>query len=435
MVKSKFIENMREYMLENYNYKIKLEKTKVYQENIRDKIDFINDRIKSLKNEFNSFNERFIVKFNEYIKQVMQMKDAEKSKDALYMNYIFQLKKDIIYLNLKNKKIKNDRDGLNRWMYLQICVKEKKKVLPKYYKIILENKQDENKEELKNVEKSLIDNVLKYKNNIIYKNGDSFLEKIKNFENQNLDLLKYYNLLRAEIDNLNKEKDLLGQNNLEEIGKTENERIKIKTKMLLNVKIKYNKLSQYLNSLKIINDIEEDDEDEIILKKHTKLYYKTSKILDNLNKYINYDFQKNGIVKTYKKVSEESLILSNLSKIEILNDILISNNIFFKKNFSEEMTNFQTLLDKNKKIKKNIEQRKNIKLKLIRERDKIFKKYNKIIILPTHKLNINNVLAKKLILKKYREQRKKREEIIDDYLFDLYDSEYEQYNHNNKENK
>ena len=99
------------------------------------------------------------------------------------------------------------------------------------------------------------------------------------------------------------------------------------------------------------------------------------------------------------------------------------------------MTNFQTLLDKNKKIKKNIEQRKNIKLKLIRERDKIFKKYNKIIILPTHKLNINNVLAKKLILKKYREQRKKREEIIDDYLFDFYDSEYEQYNHNNKENK
>ena len=81
------------------------------------------------------------------------MKDIEKNKDTLYMNYIFQLKKDIVSLNLKNKKIKNDRDGLNRWMYLQICVKEKKKVLPKYYKIILEDKQEENKEELKKIDK------------------------------------------------------------------------------------------------------------------------------------------------------------------------------------------------------------------------------------------------------------------------------------------
>ena len=89
------------------------------------------------------------------------------------------------------------------------------------------------------------------------------------------------------------------------------------------------------------------------------------------------------------------------------------------------MNNFQTLLDKNKKLKKNIEQRKNIKLKLERERNKIFKKYNKIIILPTHKLNVNNVLARKLILKKYREQRKNKEEIIDDYLYDLYESQHE----------
>ena len=89
------------------------------------------------------------------------------------------------------------------------------------------------------------------------------------------------------------------------------------------------------------------------------------------------------------------------------------------------MNNFQTLLDKNKKLKKNMEQRKNIKLKLERERNKIFKKYNKIIILPTHKLNVNNVLTKKLILKKYREQRKNKEEIIDDYLYDLYESQHE----------
>ena len=206
ILKSKFIENMREFLLEKYNIQIKQEKTKIFQENIKDKIEFINDRIKILKNEFNCFNDRFVTKFSEYIKQVIQMKDIEKNKDNLYLNYIFQLKKEIVSLNLRNKKIKNDRDGLNRWMYLQICVKEKKKVLPKYYKIILEDKQDENKEELKKIDKNLINNVLKYKNNIIYKNGDLFLEQIKKYENQNIDLLTYYNLLREEIDELNKEK-------------------------------------------------------------------------------------------------------------------------------------------------------------------------------------------------------------------------------------
>ena len=80
-----------------------------------------------MKNEFSTFNDKFVGKFNEYIKQIIQMKDIEKNKDALFMNYIFKLKKDIVSLNLKNKKMQNDRDGLNRWMYLQICVKEKKK--------------------------------------------------------------------------------------------------------------------------------------------------------------------------------------------------------------------------------------------------------------------------------------------------------------------
>jgi hypothetical protein len=419
ILKSKFIENMREFLLEKYNIQIKQEKTKIFQENIKDKIEFINDRIKILKNEFNIFNDRFVTKFSEYIKQVIQMKDIEKNKDNLYLNYIFQLKKEIVSLNLRNKKIKNDRDGLNRWMYLQICVKEKKKVLPKYYKIILEDKQDENKEELKKIDKNLINNVLKYKNNIIYKNGDLFLEQIKKYENQNIDLLTYYNLLREEIDELNKEKELLLiENNQKEMEKEEDKLIAIKLKVLLNTKNKYNKLTQYWQSVKSLIDSNDEDDEEFVNKKYTKLYYKTSKLLNNLNSHINYDFQKIGIVKSYKNITEESLILLNLTKIEILTDIFIAKNTSFKKNFSDKMNNFQTLLDKNKKLKKNIEQRKNIKLKLERERDKIFKKYNKIIILPTHKLNINNVLTKKLILKKYREQKKNREEIIDDYLYD-----------------
>ena len=426
LLKIRYLENMREFLFEKINNKVIEEKTKILQENNRDKIDFVNDRIKTLKSEFEIFNDKFIVKFAEYIKQLMKMKEIEKNRDARFQNYIFQLKKDIIYLELKKKKIKNDRDGLNRWMYLQICVKEKKKVLPNYYKIILEGKKEENKEELKKVDQNQIYNVYKYKNKIIYKNADLFFEQIKKYENHNVGLLMYYNLLREEIGSLNQEKNLLIKNDQRKQNeKSEEELVQIKLKMLFILKNKYNKLFQYFQSIKLLKtNFNNEEEDEFTNKKQNKLFYKTSRLLYNLNNYINFDFEKVGLLKAYKNISEESKIILNLTKIEILTDIFIAKNISFKKNFSDKMNNFQTLLDKNKKLKKNLEQRKNIKIKFEKERDKIFKKYNKIIILPSRKLNVNNVLTKKLILKKYREKRKNKEAIIDDYLYDLYEQNF-----------
>ena len=426
LLKIRYLENMREFLFEKINNKVIEEKTKILQENNRDKIDFVNDRIKTLKSEFEIFNDKFIVKFAEYIKQLMKMKEIEKNRDARFQNYIFQLKKDIIYLELKKKKIKNDRDGLNRWMYLQICVKEKKKVLPNYYKIILEGKKEENKEELKKVDQNQIYNVYKYKNKIIYKNADLFFEQIKKYENHNVDLLMYYNLLREEIGSLNQEKNLLIKNDQRKQNeKSEEELVQIKLKILFILKNKYNKLFQYFQSIKLLKtNFNNEEEDEFTNKKQNKLFYKTLRLLYNLNSYINFDFEKVGLLKAYKNISEESKIKLNLTKIEILTDIFIAKNISFKKNFSDKMNNFQTLLDKNKKLKKNLEQRKNIKIKFEKERDKIFKKYNKIIILPSRKLNVNNVLTKKLILKKYREKRKNKEAIIDDYLYDLYEQNF-----------
>ena len=426
LLKIRYLENMREFLFEKINNKVIEEKTKILQENNRDKIDFVNDRIKTLKSEFEIFNDKFIVKFAEYIKQLMKMKEIEKNRDARFQNYIFQLKKDIIYLELKKKKIKNDRDGLNRWMYLQICVKEKKKVLPNYYKIILEGKKEENKEELKKVDQNQIYNVYKYKNKIIYKNADLFFEQIKKYENHNVDLLMYYNLLREEIGSLNQEKNLLIKNDQRKQNeKSEEELVQIKLKILFILKNKYNKLFQYFQSIKLLKtNFNNEEEDEFTNKKQNKLFYKTLRLLYNLNSYINFDFEKVGLLKAYKNISEESKIILNLTKIEILTDIFIAKNISFKKNFSDKMNNFQTLLDKNKKLKKNLEQRKNIKIKFEKERDKIFKKYNKIIILPSRKLNVNNVLTKKLILKKYREKRKNKEAIIDDYLYDLYEQNF-----------
>ena len=83
--KNKYLENMREYLLEKYNTKIKKEKNKIIRENFDDKSIFIDDKIKSLQNDYNCFNDSFSTRFNEYIKQIMIIKDIEKDKDNKYI--------------------------------------------------------------------------------------------------------------------------------------------------------------------------------------------------------------------------------------------------------------------------------------------------------------------------------------------------------------
>ena len=422
ITKNKYIEKLREYVLGKYNLEMKKEKSKIMEDNLKDSIGFINDKIKNLENDYHNFNNNFLNKFTEYSKQIMQIRDDEKNRYNIYLNYIMKLKRDVIDLKQKNKKMSNYRNSLSRWMYLQIRVKEKLKVLPSYYKIILENKMKENAEELSKIDKDKIDNVLNYKNHIIYKDADLFLSQIKKYENQNLELLINYNSIRDEINILNKTKNYFEEEeaHFNEIEKANNELYENKMKFLLFLKNKYNKLIHYKQSLKYYIH---DNENDSINKKHSILYYKIYNLLEHLNSYMNYDFHELGLVVPYKDIPEESKNVLNLAKLELITDIFIRKHNYYKKEYSEKMNELQTVFDKSKKLQKNLEQIKNIKIKFEKERDKINNKNKKVIILPTHKLYINNILAKKLIMKKLREQKKKKKETIDDYLYDLYDKE------------
>ena len=166
-----------------------------------------------------------------------------------------------------------------------------------------------------------------------------------------------------------------------------------------------------------------DNDNDSMNKKHSILYYKIYNLLEHLNSYMNYDFHEAGLVMPYKDIPEESQNVLNLAKLELITDIFIRNHNYYKKEYSEKMNELQAIFDKSKKLQKNLEQIKTIKIKFEKERNKIFKKNKKVIILPTHKLYINNILAKRLIMKKLKEQKKIKKETIEDYLYDLYDNE------------
>ena len=89
---------------------------------------------------------------------------------------------------------------------------------------------------------------------------------------------------------------------------------------------------------------------------------------------------------------------------------------FFKRNNPNIINLFNSLIDKEKKIRKIKEQKKLKEFAEKLEINKINKKFNKSIVLPTHKINSFDILSKKLNSMKFRIKKEKKAETIEDYL-------------------
>ena len=74
------------------------------------------------------------------------------------------------------------------------------------------------------------------------------------------------------------------------------------------------------------------------------------------------------------------------------------------------------LIDRNKRIRNALEQKNIIELKLKNENKRIYEKNEKLVIIPTHKLNYNNMLAKNLNKKKNKIKNEIKVETVYDFL-------------------
>jgi hypothetical protein len=84
-------------------------------------------------------NINFIEKLGDYIKYINSQRDLEKGKNIILINDIINYKNEIKQLNNKIAKKIMFKKNILRWIYFQIQLKEKKLVLPSYYRTILEN--------------------------------------------------------------------------------------------------------------------------------------------------------------------------------------------------------------------------------------------------------------------------------------------------------
>ena len=180
-----------------------------------------------------SYQEKYVANILFLSRQI----EKEKIETNNMLNEKNALLKQIFHLKYKLIKMKEERETILNWIYLQIKVKENKQNLPLYYKDIIENKM------------SL----------------DSLMKKYKWKKNANIE---------SEYNKIKQYKDKLIYDNIEEI---------LDIIQILEKKV-FNKLNKKMYNINIVNELKSD----------LKIYTNNKNIIeDNKKKKILYLLKKN----------------------------------------------------------------------------------------------------------------------------------------------
>ena len=461
-----YIEKTRNYNLIRYSTTVKNERAIYLGEIYQNKIDFYNNTNNSLIKYKNLCDTLTIGKITEYLKFLSIKIRKEKYENSKLVTKIRNYKNEIEIINNKIKRVEYEKSNIIRWLYLQIQLKEKKIILPNYYKYIFEgnkninvtvNKIKNNKKIVKkensisqndiNVEKkkprkiSIFKNLIikeinnynkknsneidtielngvkikiedyerikKYKNELIFSSPELFNEALLNIENNNLKLINYYDKIRDQLIFLKKEFNKVKNEN-KNIHNYINNKMKYKEKELneINSEICINsKYCSYLEGKKKNN--------------RAILYIKIIKIYENFklnNDAIN-NTNENNI-----NLSFEEQIINILKNIEMkVNELINKINEFIKKENKispkEFIKKIKIEIEKGHKIEKAQKQ----KIKQLEKHKKLYEKIkernNKIFFLPKKKIDISKIKSKKrgkIEIKTEQNEDNK----IEDFLFE-----------------
>ena len=134
--------------------KLKKQREQNKRENRENEIEFIQEKINSLNKTLKLLNYNFMDRISDYLRHLDSMKNREYTKNINLLKEKMDIKREIVRINLEIEKTKQKKEDILRWVYLQIKVKERKLILPKYYKKIIEA----NKAEILHMEAKFDDN-------------------------------------------------------------------------------------------------------------------------------------------------------------------------------------------------------------------------------------------------------------------------------------
>ena len=370
-----YIDKLHEYLVFKNNIGLKRELLLQTNDFNSNKIEKVDDQIKSL-NDNRKMEENFLSKYNEYFKSLFIEKDMQDNKDIILCEHIYNLRSQIKMLENKIKKVIKEKNIYIRWMILQIQIKEKMLNLPHYYKNLLNDEYKKGR--IKNEEI-----ILKYKNNIIYKNPEEMIKQLKKYEDENINLINELDKIKSDIFALKNELEIENKNILNNIYIEEIiNKSKIKQKLmekyntLKNKKILLNKNHSNLS----LSNIKNNSFNNI---KHSKLYEKI-KLLKN-----NIIGEKQKINHVNKK-TEESEMVEMMLEIELAVHECLSKQKQYLQAYNDKFEEEKGKLEKYKRIEKIKAHQRDMHYKNIKLKEKINQKAQKIYILPKKKINWTN---------------------------------------------
>ena len=412
---NKYISDFRAILSDKYMLNIKNEKVKVINENFSNKIGKVEDKIKDLEANSKLFIDEFYPKFNEYTKFFEKRSEFERQRNLAYVNKIYLLEKRIQVIKNKINKYQTEKEYLKREMLLQIGIQEKKLNLPKYYTDILIKHLpfDEIKEKYGiNIDQKEYYRILNYKNSLDENEMESLLDKLNILENENIELINAYN--KNQENNLAlKKKRIKVENEVNNDAQKEIDSLIIQKEKQLNDLITKNKnLQKDLNSLLKLKNFGQSDNTKLT---SSKLYIKVESMLKYLNDNLNYEFKIDDKIRG--RVTEEKLTLQIIRRIEMIVTKFLAQYETEKMLNPKKVKYFKNVFDKEKKIQKTLEKKRNNFLKIEQERKKIFERYNKLIFLQNRKIYFKKP-SKKIRLDEDLSKLEEKGDKIEEFLYD-----------------
>ena len=175
---SVILNKLRDFKYFSYINELKKEVNKNSLENSKNNVDFIKDKINSLNSMKQIYNNTISNKLLEYSKFISNYKDRERRASEILLNQINSIKKQVKNLQNKISKKEFEKVTILKWIYFLIKMKEKKLVLPAYYKKIIETNFQRRKERRKSIAQN-IENIksIQDKHNYFFSHNENIREK------------------------------------------------------------------------------------------------------------------------------------------------------------------------------------------------------------------------------------------------------------------
>ena len=138
----KFINQTREKILLKYTSNIKKDISTNLQEMYKNATERVDNTIESIKKTNTLFNDAFLIKFNDYVKELEIQREIEKSENTNLIKQIIKQKIENSQIESKIRKQELEKDNILRWIFFQISVKENKLDIPNHYKSLIEETEE-----------------------------------------------------------------------------------------------------------------------------------------------------------------------------------------------------------------------------------------------------------------------------------------------------